>query len=346
MLALAGLLGLMAAGYAVTEMMSPLDTQDEDDADRPESEARDDGFRPLNLKDTPLGSLVMGGAGDDILSGGAGDDEIRGWGGDDIIEGGEGRDSLFGQKGDDLIRLGAGDLAYGGFGADRFDLNIGAERSEEDSLPEIGDFEIGLDRLRLTFDEGQTQTPVIEIDEVSLPSNTVILADGKPIAYLSGVTGLTLDDIDITLPDGLPPVTEITEKAPAIPEVELEPVDGVVPPSDLTPDLPDVDVPEIDQPEEPAPLPDVSPDVPPEVPEPPAPDPVRELTQSESLVLDFNPNEDGVELLYDPLIHPDPQISVTEENGQTLIALDGQVVLTLSGVTGLNPAAIVLQPIV
>ena len=59
--------------------------------------------------DNPLGQLIVGRMGDDIIFAGAGHDWIRGLGGDDIILGGLGHDRIGGNAGDDTLIGGAGD---------------------------------------------------------------------------------------------------------------------------------------------------------------------------------------------------------------------------------------------
>lgn len=64
--------------------------------------------------------LIIGLAGDDILTGAGAGDVICGGHGDDIITGGAGNDRVSGGPGDDDITLGSGnDKARGGWGADR-----------------------------------------------------------------------------------------------------------------------------------------------------------------------------------------------------------------------------------
>lgn len=73
-----------------------------------------------------------GGAGDDYLIGGNDNDSLIGGAGNDTLIGGDGNDSLVGGGGDswlegndgeDNFYIGAGDIAFGGAGDDRFDIN-------------------------------------------------------------------------------------------------------------------------------------------------------------------------------------------------------------------------------
>ncbi|HEY1379779.1 MAG TPA: calcium-binding protein, partial [Gemmataceae bacterium] len=53
--------------------------------------------------------LVVGGSGNDTLSGGAGNDLVYGAGGNDVLDGGDGADRLYGNAGNDTLRGAAGD---------------------------------------------------------------------------------------------------------------------------------------------------------------------------------------------------------------------------------------------
>lgn len=72
---------------------------------------------------TPNPDSLYGNQDDDGLFGGKGDDTIDGGSGHDVVVGGPGSDLLSGGEGDDLIVIGAGDLVYGGTGADVFAID-------------------------------------------------------------------------------------------------------------------------------------------------------------------------------------------------------------------------------
>src|SRR6056300_1104042 len=118
MLALTGLISLIAAGYAAAGMF---DLQLDESEDGPAE--NDPQITPLTLNSAPLGFLIMGGEQPEALIGSDGDDEILGEDGDGILLGGVGRDVLYGGTGDDLIGLDRDDVAFGGFGADTFALS-------------------------------------------------------------------------------------------------------------------------------------------------------------------------------------------------------------------------------
>jgi Ca2+-binding RTX toxin-like protein len=63
------------------------------------------------------------------------------------------------------------------------------------------------------------------------------------------------------------------------------------------------------------------------------------------LVTDFDPASDRIEVVYDPVTLPDPEIGVIdyEEGDGSSITLNGAAVLHLAGVRGLDPASISLR---
>ena len=72
-----------------------------------------------------------------------------------------------------------------------------------------------------------------------------------------------------------------------------------------------------------------------------------EQAEQASHILDFDPSEDQIQLLYDPIESPDPTIGVedfTDGSGANIL-LNGQVVLKVTGAQGLSPSSISLRPI-
>ena len=69
-----------------------------------------------------VGTIIDGGAGDDVVYGGTGDDTLIGGSGDDFMFGGDGQDHIDGGEGNDrLFGEGASDSLYGGAGNDILD---------------------------------------------------------------------------------------------------------------------------------------------------------------------------------------------------------------------------------
>ncbi|ABD56948.1 calcium-binding protein [Jannaschia sp. CCS1] len=62
-------------------------------------------------------------------------------------------------------------------------------------------------------------------------------------------------------------------------------------------------------------------------------------------VSDFNPTEDRIEVIFDPVESPDPTLEVHdfEDGSGADIVLDGQIILSVSGAQGLDPNMIELQ---
>jgi Ca2+-binding RTX toxin-like protein len=60
-------------------------------------------------------------------------------------------------------------------------------------------------------------------------------------------------------------------------------------------------------------------------------------------ITDFDPAEDDLVVIYDSALHPDPQLSLTEGNGATLLLLDGVPLASLTAGANIDLAAIRLQ---
>ena len=209
MLALTGLISLIAAGYAAAGMF---DLQLDEAEDGPAE--NDPQITPLTLNSAPLGFLIMGGEKPDALSGSDGNDEILGEDGDDILLGGLRRDVLYGGTGDDLIGLDRDDVAFGGFGADTFALSIDPLNGS-DQLPEIADFSRGADKLVVNLAADWGSAPTVTYDNTTLPGNITLYVNDMPVAFLSGISDLSVDDLEFNLPDGV----SIADIAPRFPDL-------------------------------------------------------------------------------------------------------------------------------
>lgn len=95
-------------------------------APKPETEQIDLSAGGETLQRGEAGETLAGGAGDDSLMGGAGGDLLLGGAGADTLDGGGARDGeadvLDGGAGDDWLNLGVNTIAFGGQGADVFNL--------------------------------------------------------------------------------------------------------------------------------------------------------------------------------------------------------------------------------
>jgi hypothetical protein len=79
------------------------------------------------------GDTLIGGTGKDRLLGGGGSDRLSGSGGNDVLDGGSGPDRLYGDAGDDLLFGGSqNDYLVGGSGTDQVNGGAGNDRSERD----------------------------------------------------------------------------------------------------------------------------------------------------------------------------------------------------------------------
>ncbi len=139
MLWLAGLLGLVAVGGAAMAELSP------DQEETPANDAPDDngaghgsedlldalpvlwppdtgslpGSMPTDPASENTGATIAGNAADEVLFGMTGNDQLGGYGGDDTLVGRGGRDDLHGHEGDDSLEGGTGaDTLHGNAGDD------------------------------------------------------------------------------------------------------------------------------------------------------------------------------------------------------------------------------------
>ena len=449
MLALTGLISLIAAGYAAAGMF---DLQLDEAEDGPAE--NDPQITPLTLNSAPLGFLIMGGEQPDALIGSDGDDEILGEGGDDILLGGLGRDVLYGGTGDDLIGLDRDDVAFGGFGADTFALSIDPLNGS-DQLPEIADFSRGADKLVVNLAGDWGSAPTVTYDNTTLPGNITLYVNDMPVAFLSDISDLSVDDLEFNLPDGV----SIADIAPRFPDLLAPntPPAPTGPVSSPTLNLPEANTPDpslsdlIDESLAPAvearadmadnlgpvsndaitgsdgndtitgglgndaifgndgndilkggegddiilaglgndsltggaghdlilggagndridgivdeaaggSADDLSGDEGDDTIIAGAGDtvfagsgadliiaaPLLQQAGTAAHILDFDPQEDRIELLYDPTTNPDPSLELREIDGRTDVYLDGNLALSLSQITGLNPDNIHLRAI-
>jgi Ca2+-binding RTX toxin-like protein len=122
MLMFAGLFGLLAVGMSVDFTgLGRSDDEHEDDDVGQDGAPSGEGGTEIDGSDQAdiLSGDPAGVPSDDLLDAGAGDDQANGYAGDDTILGGAGADDLRGGAGDDTLDGGAGDdTLQGGDGAD------------------------------------------------------------------------------------------------------------------------------------------------------------------------------------------------------------------------------------
>lgn len=191
MLLLTGLFSSLMAGFALTSfLISEEDTED----DPPIRNNEFDAGSTQSVQTTIIGTQDG-----DALQGSFLDDDMFGGDGNDTLDGGLGRDLMNGGAGDDILRLEDGDLAFGGEGADQFETSGTPDQGA--AIPQIFDFQQGEDMLVLKFDGDGTAPPEISFDDTSQPGNTLVMAEGVATAFLEGVSGLTVDDIELRFSD-------------------------------------------------------------------------------------------------------------------------------------------------
>lgn len=153
---------------------------------------------------------LQGGAGADWLTGGMGDDLLLAGPGADTLDGDAGNDTLqgaFGQQpdgetrflnagdGDDVLRVGAGDMATGGDGSDRFEM------AADGGLASILDFDAAADELVVLYDPAGP-LPEVTLSAGALPDEVVIVVNGQPVAQVVGAGGLTPEAIRLVASQG------------------------------------------------------------------------------------------------------------------------------------------------
>jgi uncharacterized protein len=134
----------------------------------------------------PIGEIINGGNGKDLLNGTTKNDTLNGGNGNDILDGKEGSDVLNGGNGKDtLIGEIGNDVLNGGNGKDLFVL------ATEKGIDTIQDFQLKLDRIGLA--NGLT------VDDLVFSGNN-ILVEGNTLASLN-ISAETLSEINFILLD-------------------------------------------------------------------------------------------------------------------------------------------------
>lgn len=156
--------------------------------------------------------LLLGGKGNDILFGANGHDELYGGAGDDLVSGGNGRDTLSGDKGNNLL--------LGGNGDDTFVID--AALSGTEAYDTIGDFDVGRQLRRMTFDDAILLKNVAGqsfVFQETADGDVILLVNGVERALFNGSRGAELSAADLLR------VTEFTGGTPS--SVALLDKDGV-----------------------------------------------------------------------------------------------------------------------
>ena len=338
MLGLLGLLGALFAGVLADSMMNPGPVQP-GDAD----EAADGGDDDSGASPGPtLGDMLnedasgMPHSDDDpdpvdpdvTLTGSASADILTGNGGDDLVDGGDGGDLLGGRDGDDTIGGGDGaDYAHGGEGVDFLtggdgDDDLQGEGGDDDVAGDAGDDTlaggIGDDLLTggagadsLLGGEGQ--------DRLESGAGDDVANGGLGDDLMAGGAGSDEQD------GGDGNDTIWGQAAGGADDHEVDFLNG-----GTGDDLLRVGAGDYANGGEGSDLyllEDIRPGDP--------------LTQ----ISGFQAGEDEIVLLYDPVTHPDPTVTLTSDAGSedATLLLDGVPVAVITGGAGLNPDQITLQ---
>jgi Ca2+-binding RTX toxin-like protein len=351
MLGLMGLFGILMAGFAADALMSsakstpdgeepdpsadPGDTSESAaghhdiltwlgvDADAASNPGPDDPDFVPHSDDLPPEQVpdlaVVGGGGSDILSAGSGndtligndgDDQLAARGGDDFIQGGNGADSAYGGAGDDTVQGGVGnDLLVGEDGRDKLVGGAG----DDSLLGQNGD-----DSL---FGGAGSDTLI-----GGAGNDGLVAGDGED--WLAGGLGddsLIGDAGSDTLDGGAGnDVIDGREAATAFPEMDfLNGGDGddtlILGAGDYATGGDGADWFE---------LPDLA-----------IGDPIANIA-------DFDAQHDSLIVVFDPTMHPDPQLTLEspDNSKDVMIVLDGVPLAMVQGGAGMTLADVMLTP--
>lgn len=148
---------------------------------------------------------VLGGLGADTLLGGDGNDVLSGYAegaaGTAGQSGTEGADILSAGNGNDILILGRGDTGTGGAGEDLFQLDT--RWHDTGGVFTLTDFNTAQDQIQILYqptysvDSGAELVPQVTLTPTADGTGTQILLNGSVIAQLEGVTGLSVDDIEL-----------------------------------------------------------------------------------------------------------------------------------------------------
>jgi Ca2+-binding RTX toxin-like protein len=198
MLAMGGLLIMVAMGFALSGMISD-GTEDETEPTAPDDAPEEQDIAEGSaLSDLLFGDAVEAGGDPDAAS--------------DPTEDGA--------TGPDVLRLGPGDLATGQDGTDLFAVDATADHGED--VPHITDFESGIDQLVLSLDGMASSQPEVTLDSESTEGMTIVRADGVAVAMLDGTSALSLSDIVFEPAEAEDPTASAEDDA-SMPPTEASP---------------------------------------------------------------------------------------------------------------------------
>jgi hypothetical protein len=156
------------------------------------------------------------------------------------------------------------------------------------AIPLVTEFAPETDRLILDFEGEADDAPVIGVDLESSPGDALILADGVPVTFVAGATGLSTAHVDIVMTG-----TDADADAAARPAADTGNVEAL------------------------------------------------------EVIRGFDPSTQQIEIDYDPAVYADPHVAIraAEDGSGAQILLDGKVVASVAGTTGLDPDLVVLRAV-
>lgn len=272
--------------------------------------------------------LDRGGDPNLLVSGGDAPDIISGNGGDDTLMGGSGNDQLTGRQGDDLLQGGAGDdIGHGGAGADTLQGGTGNDRlAGEDGDDRLvgaagADTLIGHEGADGLFGGAGTDTLI-----GGGGNDNLVGGDGDDwLAGGGGADSLVGDAGSDTLDGGVGnDMLDGRESVNAFPEMDfLNGSNGddtlLLGPGDYATGGDGADWFELS---------DLSPG-----------DDIANIA-------DYNAHEDSLVVVFDPVMHPDPQLSLEtpEDSHDVVVLLDGVPLALVQGGAGMTLDDVLLTP--
>ena len=342
MFGLLGLIGVMCAGIMVDSFSRTDEEDDRDDdedaqdggeldnifhmlssrdasiADSEDHDTSEDGVISSNdeivaapedlwLSGSDLSDMLGGAAADDHIMGNGGDDALTGYAGDDELNGGEGDDSINGGAGDDHLTGAAGDdFLHGEAGNDLLDGDIGADTLQ--GCDGADSLTGGAGDDSLIGGEGD--------DSLHGDEGHDALDGGYGNDVLAGGSGS--DEVD-----GGAGNDTIWGQTDDEHDTTLDFLNGGA--GDDTLMLGAGDFGNGAEGADSFHLLDIG-----------ANDPPMQIT-------DFNPHEDSLVVVYDPAVHPDPQLTMETSASGTLLLLDGVPLASLQSVDDFDLSSITLQ---
>jgi len=179
-------------------------------------------------------------------------------------------------------------------------------------LPLVTDFDSATDRLVLDFDGAESESPLIEVDLETSIGNAVIRADGVPVTVVAGADNLTTALIDVVM-NGAAPSEDAGDPANVMEGSGDSAQSGTG--REGSPIL--------------------------------VPGAISLLGADTPTITGFDPDEDVIELFYDPGVVSEPVVSVEADSKGTGadVRLNGEIVLHVTDGEGVGADSVLLRAI-